>query len=292
MLDASVAFYEDRLGFRSSGPTCVMEPLLAAARGFGARPIRAQRLMLGKQELELVETGPSARPYPTQYTSADLDFQHIAIRCPDISAAFEQLHRDDSRSACPTAISRGPDLRPAPIRLPDNSGGVTAFKFRDPDRHPVELLQPAGNERIRSTVRPGIDHTAISVSSAPLGIAFYGDALGIGVSAYQTNSGGEQGSLDALDSPIVDVVSLQTTSGLSPHLELLAYRKPIAPRCHERARATDIVSDRTVICCSDVSLLARNLGMECHLFRLPSGDRGFLFRDPDGHIFEATERLG
>lgn len=290
-LEASVAFYEDRLGFRSTGPPGTMEPVLAAALGFAARAIRVQRLTLGKQELELVEAGPNARPYPPQHTSADLDFQHIAVRCLDIGTAFEQLHRQDSRSAWPMAISHRPDLRPAPIRLPDSSGGVTAFKFRDPDRHPVELLQPAGNERTRSTGYPGIDHTAISVSSAPAGIAFYRDALGMSVSAYQTNSGDEQGSLDALESPIVDVVSLQTTSGLSPHLELLAYRRPAAPRCHEQAEAADIVSDRIVICCSDVGLIARNLGMACQRFRFASGEPCLLFRDPDGHILEATERL-
>ena len=288
-LDRSICFYRDRLGFRASGPAFIMERALAAELGFGARDINVQRLRLGEEELELVETWPNARPYPSPNTSADLVFQHLAIRCMDIGIAFERLYSKDSASACPTAISLGPDCDPAPIRLPDSSGGVTAFKFRDPDGHPLELLQPAGDQVARSTVRAGIDHTAISVSSAPSSIAFYADLLGLTVSAYQTNSGSEQESLDALESPIVDVVALQTTSELSPHLELLAYRRPVVLETRTPVDSTDIVSDRIVIRCSDVSGLATNLGMASRLIRLASGELVLPFRDHDGHFFWAIE---
>jgi len=288
-LDRSTAFYQDRLGFQATGPAFIMDRALADELGFGARDINVQRLRLGEEEVELVEAGPNARPYPSPNTSADLVFQHLAVRCMDIDTAFKRLYREDSASACPTAISRSPDYSPAPIRLPDSSGGVTAFKFRDPDGHPLELLQPAGDEDARSTVRAGVDHTAISVSSAPSSIAFYADLLGLTTSAYQTNSGSEQGWLDALENPIVEVVSLQTTSELSPHLELLAYRRPIAPASHTRAEATDIVSDRIVIRCSDVSRLAANFGMASRLIRSAAGELALLFRDPDGHFFWAIE---
>jgi len=288
-LERSTAFYQDRLGFQASGQAFIMERALAAELGFGARDINVQRLRLGEEELELVEAGPNARPYPSPNTSADLAFQHLAVRCMDIDIAFKRLYREDSASALPTAISRSPDGGPAPVRLPDSSGGVTAFKFRDPDGHPLELLQPAGDEGARSTVRAGVDHTAISVSSAPSSKAFYADSLGLTTSAYQTNSGSEQGLLDALENPIVEVISLQTTSELSPHLELLGYRRPLAPAPHTQAKATDIVSDRIVIRCSDVSGLATNLGMATRLIRLTSGELILLFRDPDGHFFLAIE---
>ena len=290
-LDRSTAFYQDRLGFLPIGPAFIMERALAAELGFGARDINVQRLRLGEEELELVEAGPNARPYTSPNTSADLEFQHLAVRCMDIDIAFTRLYREDSVSVLPTTISRGSDGGPAPIRLPDGSGGVTAFKFRDPDGHPLELLQPAGDENARSTVRAGVDHTAISVSSAPSSIAFYADSLGLTMNAYQTNSGSEQGLLDALENPIVDVVSLQTTSESSPHLELLAYRRPIAAQSPTGASATDIVSDRIVVRCSDLSRLASNLGMPSRHIRPTSEGPILLFQGPDGHYLLAIERL-
>ena len=200
-----------------------------------------------------------------------------------------QLYREDSASGCPSTISRRLDSGPAPVRLPDSSGGVTAFKFRDPDGHPLELLQPAGNEAPRLTIRAGIDHSAISVSSAPPSIAFYRDALGLTVTDYQTNSGPEQGVLDALEDPIVDVVALQAATGLSPHLELLAYRRPTAIRSHTHADATDIASDRIVVHCRDVHALATKLRMPSRRIRSSSGEPALLFQDPDGHYLLAIE---
>ncbi|SAL09402.1 Glyoxalase-like domain protein [Caballeronia sordidicola] len=288
-LDRSIAFYQDRLGFQVCGPAFIMEPALAAELGFGARYINVQRLQLGEEELELVEAGPNVRPYPSPSTSADLVFQHLAVRCLDIDASFKRLYRKDSDSVLPTAISRNPSYDPTPIRLPVSSGGVTAFKFRDPDGHPLELLQPARHKGARSTVCAGIDHTAISISSTASSIAFYEDLLGLTVSAYETNSGSEQGSLDALESPIVDVVALQTKSQLSPHLELLSYRRPIASAYHARAEPADIVGDRIVIRCSDVRSLATELGIASRIVRSASGRPALLFRDPNDHLLWAIE---
>ena len=66
-----------------------------------------------------------------------------------------------------------PISRNGPVRLPDNSGGVTAFKFRDHDGHPLELLAlPQGRTpeewRRANSTGPflGVDHTAIAVSDA------------------------------------------------------------------------------------------------------------------------------
>ncbi len=60
-----------------------------------------------------------------------------------------------------------------PQRLPDwnkNAGGIRAFYFRDPDGHPLEILQfPAdkGNPKwhdANGRLFLGIDHTAIVIS--------------------------------------------------------------------------------------------------------------------------------
>ena len=253
-LDRSTAFYQDRLGFQASGPAFIMDRALADELGFGARDINVQRLRLGEEELELVEAGPNARPYPSPNTSADLVFQHLAVRCRNIEIAFKRLYREDSASvfrplfhAVRMAVRRRFVCPMAAASRP--SSFVTRISG-----HPLELLQPAGDEDARSTVRAGVDHAAISVSSAPSrALHFSSDMLGLTINAYQTNSGSGQGLLDALENPIVDVVSLQTTSELSPHLELLAYRRPIVPQSLTRAIATDIVSDKIVIRCSDLS---------------------------------------
>ena len=58
-------------------------------------------------------------------------FQHMAIVVNDMTDAYQ-------------LVMANPRFRPVsrdgPVRLPDNSGGVTAFKFRDHDGHPLELL--------------------------------------------------------------------------------------------------------------------------------------------------------
>jgi hypothetical protein len=71
------------------------------------------------------------RAIPGRYRCDDLRFKHIAIVVADMESAYLRLR------ACQgwTAITR-----PAPQRLPANSGGVTASKFRDPEGHPLELL--------------------------------------------------------------------------------------------------------------------------------------------------------
>ena len=66
-----------------------------------------------------------------------------------------------------------PISRNGPVRLPDGSGGVTAFKFRDHDGHPLELLAfPEGH--VPGPWRTGngsgsflgVDHTAIACSDS------------------------------------------------------------------------------------------------------------------------------
>ena len=92
----------------------------------------------------------------------DVRFQHFAIVARDMRAAFERLRN----FAGWTRISRG-----GPRRLPASSGGVTAFKFRDPEGHPIELLHFPS----RPGALPTIDHTAISVYDAEKSIVFTSD---------------------------------------------------------------------------------------------------------------------
>lgn len=283
-LGRSVAFYQERLGFQPSGPAFRMEDALVDLLGFGQQTVNVQRLRLGAQELELSEAGPYVRPYPLNSTSADLWFQHIAIRCDNVENALRQLYRPDSTAALPTAISGRTGAVRSPIRLPENSGGATAFKFRDPDGHPVELIQLPGDTRARSAFNSAIDHSAISVSNVKASVDFYTAILGLTVGTRQTNSGQEQGALDDLKDAVVEVVALQTSPQLSPHIELLCYRRPVGTALAHVASPTDIASDRLVLYLSGLRSVVAALKVASPVLKLVSYGSAALAPDPDGHL--------
>ena len=136
-LDRAVSFYRDGLGFRlaSRGPG---DPAVAAQLGLPGAPMEEAVLHLGKEEVALVRFDPPGAPYPPDSRSNDLWFQHLAIVVDDMAAAWRQL----------TAQLPGPISTNGPERLPPRNGSVSAVKFRDPDGHPLELIQfPPGGGR-------------------------------------------------------------------------------------------------------------------------------------------------
>src|SRR6185312_16382040 len=101
-----------------------------------------------------------------------------------------------------------------------------AVKFSDPEGHPLELLQfPLTNEsRWRGTGIIGIDHSAISVSDAGASRRFY-EELDLSAQDPTLNHGATQEALDGLAEVEVVVVPMRARRE-TPHLELLAYRRP------------------------------------------------------------------
>lgn len=222
-LATATAFYQ-ALGFKSAGQQHE-NPALAACLGISR--IRCQRLSLGAQNLDLTQCEPTGAAYPADAAGNDVCFQHIALVTNDIDAACARAVQ-----AGATAISQG-----GPQQLPAESGGVIAFKFRDPEGHPLEYLQfpkPSG---------PGYDHSAISILNLDAAIAFY-EILGFKITSRQFNTGLAQQRLDGVPAPVVDVVALKSGEG-PPHLELLHYQRPIVPSRHWALN--DIAADRLVI---------------------------------------------
>jgi catechol 2,3-dioxygenase-like lactoylglutathione lyase family enzyme len=179
-------------------------------------------LSLGAQRIVLTEVGQEVTAQ--QVSGPDLRFQHVAIVVNDMHVAHARVQK-----LTPVAISRG-----GPQRLPAASGGVCAFKFRDPDGHALELIEfpaeqgaPYWRETIHAVAGPnlGIDHAAISVSDVERSIAFY-EKLGFCVQSRQVNRGPEQARLDGLADAEVEVVALIPSQQSTPHLELLGYRMP------------------------------------------------------------------
>ncbi len=217
---ALVTFYESALGFRQ-----VAVEKLSGARtqerfGVAGRALRIT-LELGAQRIKLLQfVDQPGRGYPTDSNASDRVFQHFAIVVADMAAAMAKLALVSGW----TPITRG-----GPQQLPASSGGVTAFKFRDPEGHPLELLAfpadgiPAHWQRVQGQ-GPflGIDHSAIGVADVARSVAFY-ESLGFQMAHRSVNDDPAQAQLDHLDRPVVDVIAMRPALA-TPHVELLCYQ--------------------------------------------------------------------
>jgi catechol 2,3-dioxygenase-like lactoylglutathione lyase family enzyme len=270
-----------------------IDPALASVLCIRQARGRRSLLRLGRQLIELQEFADSAgRPYPPGSTSTDLWFQHLAIVVTDMRDAYQQVMAN--RRFRP--ISRG-----GPVRLPDNSGGVTAFKFRDHDGHPLELLAfPEG--RVPGQWRAangastflGVDHTAIAVSDSARSATFFGSVFAFGTAARTENRGPEQSDLDDVDGVHVSVSRLGRDLP-APRLELLHYhvgtRRPILPG----TAGNDIAATHCAVRVASLDATAAALA-RCgtpltgdDVMVLHGGIRAALVSGPDGHRFLAEE---
>ena len=268
-LARATAFYRDALGFSVRGRATLDGSSWARLMELPDARARATQLQLGAQALELVAFDVPGRPYPPDSRSADLWFQHLAIVVADMPAAYARLCRHRF-----TPISEG-----GPQTLPPNTGAVTAFKFLDPDGHPLELIQfPAGVGDPCWQQQPGlflgIDHSALAVGDIARAVDFYG-SLGLRVAARSCNRGMAQQRLDHLPDVRVDVVALQPAQPGPPHIELLGYREP-SGRMLATSAANDIAADRLVLETGDLARWAPDVAT------VPT-DGAVCLHDPAGH---------
>ncbi|MDE1906250.1 MAG: VOC family protein [Rhodospirillales bacterium] len=232
-LERLAAFYT-ALGFRPRG-SAQEDPALAAL--LGVTRVKTLRMTIGSCEIELTQTTPAGAPYPLLAEANTSLFQHIAVLTPDINTAAARAH---SAGAFP--ISQG-----GPVGLPPASGNVVAWKFRDPDLHPIEFLK-----RQNET---GYDHSGIVITNDAASVTFY-SKYGLQPVHSQTNKGPEQDRLDGFTTSTPHITTLRAASG--PGLELLNYGG--TGHSHMLGPA-DIAADRLVV----------------------SGAGSFLLQDPDGH---------
>src|SRR5437867_5392198 len=153
-MDRAVDFYSKVLTFEKVSDTEVAGENYEHLEGvFGLR-MRVVRMRLGDEFIELAEyLVPKGRPIPIDSRSNDRWFQHIAIIVSDMDKAYAQL-----RQAKVEHASSGPQ------RLPDwnkNAVGISAFYFKDPDEHPIEILQfPPDRAQKNGTGRPANSSSA------------------------------------------------------------------------------------------------------------------------------------
>jgi len=233
-------FFERALGFRllSAGWKSALEIGEQTGSASGAYRVT---LGLGDEVVELLQFDRPGRPYPDAASASDLCFQHFAIVVSNMELAYQRLCSVGRWSAISTD---------GPQRLPAASGGVTAFKFRDPEGHPLQLLAFAPGHwpdhwkvKSKSEVFLGIDHSAISVQDSARSIDFYA-GLGLRIGARSHNGGYEQQRLDGVVKPQLEVTALEPRHP-TPHLQLLHYRSAVSDQ-KLALRNIDVAATRLV----------------------------------------------
>jgi catechol 2,3-dioxygenase-like lactoylglutathione lyase family enzyme len=293
-MDRSVDFYNRILTFEKISDTEVAGDDVEHLFGvFGSR-VRIVTLKLGSESIELLQfLAPKGRPIPVDSRSNDVWFQHIAIIVSDMDRAYAVLRQNKVEHA-----SSGPQ------RLPDwnkNAGGIKAFYFKDPDEHPVEILQfPEGKgdpkwHQPSDRLFLGIDHTAIVVSDTDASLKFYRDLLGLRIAGASENYGTEQEHLNNVFGAHLRITALRAPAG--PGIELLEYLSPRDGRLFPvDERTNDLVHRETTLMAQDVDAAAFQLyaakvkfvssGVVANPMERLDFSKAFLVRDPDGHAIE------
>jgi catechol 2,3-dioxygenase-like lactoylglutathione lyase family enzyme len=277
-------FYIRAFGFACVEDSPKIDPGFAELIGLVKGQVRIMSLHLGSQVIALAETQPPGRRYPADVPGWDPLFQHFAIVVSDMTAAYANLQALHSWTPIST---NGPQI------LPPSSGGVTAFKFRDPEAHPLEMLAFApgatpAHWAIRSgSLCLGIDHSAISVTDTSRSVAFY-NRLGLARTASSLNVGREQDKLDNVVGAVVEVTALALPMQTVPHVELLCYRgsfdrRQLLPNRNDVA-ATQLVFEVERDALDAIVALNRDSTISSSTTSESGEIQTVLLRDPDGHL--------
>ena len=294
-LDRAEGFYRDGLGFETIGRGDIAGDGFAHLVGLRDGRAKTLTMRLGREEVTFVKYEPLGRPYPTDSRSPDRWFQHFAIVVSDMDKAYAQLQR----------VSYTPISDAGPVTLPPANGFVRAFKFRDPDGHPLELLYfpPGQGRRIWAGARDrlflGIDHSAIGVADTERSEGFYEKLLGMAVTYQSVNRSPTQESLDGTFGAVVQITGLRPPAETGPGVEFLEYRTPATGRpAPVDTESNDIVHVELAFTVDDLDGLVAKLRDARALFVSPDavdlgdGMRAAMVRDPDGHaiLLEQIER--
>jgi catechol 2,3-dioxygenase-like lactoylglutathione lyase family enzyme len=259
--------------------------------------MRTARLRLGDEFIELTEyLAPEGRPIPVESRSNDGWFQHIAIIVSDMDRAYAHLRKHKVRHA-----SSGPQ------RLPQwnpNAGGISAFYFKDPDGHALEILAFPPDKGSPKWHRPtdrlflGIDHTAIVVADTEQSLKFYRDALGMQVAGNSENYGTEQEHLNNVFGARLRITAMRSASG--PGVEFLEYLAPRDGRPYPQdSKANDLWHWQTRFLGDNAEEAAqilrshRSRFLSSGVVTMPEREAGFtksfIVRDPDGHAIQIAQ---
>lgn len=295
-INRSVQFYTGLLGFRQIDEHELPASATEALTGVSGTRLRQVVLQLGDERLELQQfLDRPGRPAPRGMRSNDRWFQHVAIIVRNMDSAYALL------SGAVEHVSPEPQTLPATIPA---AAGISAFYFRDPDGHPLEILSFPTDKGLakwhgtHGSQFLGIDHTAIVIINTSESLAFYRDLLGIPARGESTNFGLEQQRLNNVPGVRLHITGLRSDEG--PGIEFLDYRKPGPGRPYPGdARPNDLLHWQTRIVVDDVVEAmesARRAGAQLVssvAVPLDSAVTGFrraaIVRDPDGHAIELVQ---
>lgn len=299
-VDRSKDFYTQALGFQLVSDITVQGQEYSKLEGVPAN-IRIVTLQLGDEHIELMQyLNIKGKPIPADSQSNDLWFQHLAIVVNDLDRAYAHLQSFfiDPISTAPQTI---PLSNPA-------SAGVRAFKFKDPDRHPLELIwfpPDKGQAKWHQSVNHdgdclflGIDHSAIAVADTEQSLRFYRDLLGMQIDGGSLNQGETQAHLDGLPEAKVRVTALRPAQG-GLGIELLDYIVPANGRpIPSDWKSCDLAHMQVELVVNDIEqameMLQQN-GVQFVSSRLVDADnsacyrQGCLVKDPSGHAMLLSE---
>jgi catechol 2,3-dioxygenase-like lactoylglutathione lyase family enzyme len=297
-LDKAVPFYEQALGFERLEERTIVDRNYDYLTGIFGTRVRQVTLKLGDEMIQLEQfLTPTGQPIPGDARSNDLWFQHFAVVVTDMEKAFDHVRKFPI-----TGISSAPQTIPESNKA---AAGIKAYKFKDLDGHPLELLYFPSDKGNPKWHKPsdklflGIDHSAIAVSDTDRSTAFYRDLLGFKVRGGSVNTGTTQEQLDNAFGAVVRITGLRPESASGPGLEFLQYVTPSGGRpAPLNTRPNDIVATRVVLEVDDLQGLVTALQQRSVTFISPEVvtvggmpfSKGLMVKDPDGHALLLVQR--
>ncbi|MCC5647678.1 VOC family protein [Nostoc sp. CHAB 5824] len=290
--DRSLNFYTQALLFELVSDITIEGEDYSDLEDITRAKIRIVTLRLGDEFIKLMEyLNVKGKPIPSDSQSNDLWFQHLAIVVSNMDRAYAHL-----RSFPVEPISVAPQTIP-----PENeaSGGVCAFKFKDPDGHDLELIwfpPDKGKEKWHQKNHRlflGIDHSAIAVSNTEQSLHFYRDLLGMQIDSRSLNWRPTQARLDNLPGAEVRITALRPIQD-GVGIELLDYVVPGKGRpIPSDWKSWDIAKVQIELVVNNLEQLVDKLQQNQVQFVssriVQFSDRSFAYRqgclvkDPDGH---------
>lgn len=294
--DRSLNFYTQALSFDLVSDITVTGQNYSDLEGVNEAKIRILTLRLGDELIKLMEyLNIKGKPIPRDSQSNDLWFQHLAIVVSDMDRAYAHLNSFPFEP-----ISVAPQTIP-----PENqaSGGVRAFKFKDPDGHDLELIwfpPGKGQDKWHQSSKTGSDrlflgrdHSAIAISNTEQSLHFYHDLLRMQIDSRSLNWRPTQTRLDHLLGAEVRITDLRPSQD-SLGIELLDYIVPGKGRpIPSDWKSCDIAHMQIELVVNDLELALHRLqenGVQFEssgIVQLPDSfypyHHGCLVKDPDKH---------
>ena len=292
-LEKEIKFFMEVLEFTLLARKEFEGPDLEALYGIPELKIKLGMLQLGNQIISLVQyVDAPGESYPMETHGNDVWFQHLAIVVKDMTQAHAKL-----------AAAGVKGISPHPITIPEENhaaAGVSAYYFRDPEGHPLELISFPPDKGLPYWHEPtdklflGIDHSAITVADTAQSLHFYRDLLGLDKKGESLNFGPTQELLSGVKNARVHITGLRYDHPTAAGIEFLHYLVPSNGRPIPAGRSTsDRAYAHAVIFSTDLPALVAKL-KEAGVHFVSPGivqlrqresvfGSGCLVRDPDGH---------